>query len=331
MMTIDQKNKKVLVTGAGGFIGSHLCEHLVRQGYNVRAFVRYNSTNSWGWLEKSPLTKEMEIISGDLRDFDSVDKACDDVVSIFHLGALIGIPYSYKSPLAYIRTNIEGTYNVLEAGKRNNVQNILVTSTSEVYGTARYTPIDESHPLQPQSPYSASKIAADNLALSYNMAFNTRVAIARPFNTFGPRQSARAIIPTIITQLLAKKNEISLGSLSPVRDLTFVEDTVAGMVKIAETEDFIGKVVNIGSGAAVSVGELVEKLCKMTGVHPKVVTDDKRVRPEKSEVMKLISDNKLLVSSTGWKPNNTLEQGLQKTIDWFKENNSLYKTDIYNI
>jgi len=331
MMTIDQKNKKVLVTGAGGFIGSHLCEHLVRQGYNVRAFVRYNSTNSWGWLEKSPLTKEMEIISGDLRDFDSVSQASEDVVSIFHLGALIGIPYSYKSPLAYIRTNIEGTYNVLEAGKRNNVQNILVTSTSEVYGTARYTPIDESHPLQPQSPYSASKIAADNLALSYNMAFNTRVAIARPFNTFGPRQSARAIIPTIITQLLAKKNEISLGSLSPVRDLTFVEDTVAGMVKIAETEDFIGKVVNIGSGAAVSVGELVEKLCKMTGVHPKVVTDDKRVRPEKSEVMKLISDNKLLVSSTGWKPNNTLEQGLQKTIDWFKENNSLYKTDIYNI
>lgn len=321
--------KNVLVTGAGGFIGSHLSEYLVRNGLKVRAFVHYNSNSSWGWLDHSPLAKEMEIVSGDIRDFDSVSNAVKGVDEIYHLAALIGIPYSYESPLAYIRTNVEGTYNICEAARRAGTSRVMVTSTSEVYGTAQYVPIDEKHPLQPQSPYSASKIGADNLALSYFSSFGTPVVVARPFNTYGPRQSARAIIPTIATQLLSGAREVKLGSLSPVRDLTFVEDTASAMKQICETDAFLGKTVNAGTGEAVSIGDLFQELCKITGVEAKVITDEKRVRPEKSEVMQLISNNEQLRTVTSWKPQYGLSQGLQLTVDWLRKNIQFYKPDHY--
>lgn len=322
---------KTLVTGAGGFIGSHLCEYLVKQGADVRAFVHYNSQNSWGWLDQSSLSSEMEIVSGDLRDYDSVSHALKGADTVYHLGALIGIPYSYVSPLAYVRTNIEGTYNVLEASRQQRLSRVLITSTSEVYGTAQYVPIDEKHPLQPQSPYSATKIGADNLALSYYNSFELPVSIMRPFNTYGPRQSARAVIPTIITQLLKKMPEMRLGSLTPIRDLTFAEDTASGMVTIAKTSAFVGQVVNIGTGEAVSVGDLFERLKKITGHEPKLTVDDARVRPEKSEVHRLISNNDVLKKQTGWQPKHNIQQGLEKTVAWFVSQLDRYKPEIYNV
>jgi dTDP-glucose 4,6-dehydratase len=319
-----------LVTGAAGFIGSHLCENLARNGERVRAFVHYNSRNDWGWLEKSDYGSQIEVMAGDLRDLDSVLHAVDGTEKVYHLGALIGIPYSYESPLAYIRTNIEGTYNVLEAARHVGVERVLIISTSEVYGTALYIPIDEKHPLQPQSPYSASKIGADNLALSYHLSFDLPVVIARPFNTFGPRQSARAVIPTIATQLLSGIREISLGNLAPRRDLTYVEDTVEAMRLIAMEKLFVGKVVNIGSQKDISVGEIFEKLCTLLKCQATIRSQPDRVRPEKSEVMHLLCDATLLRVTTGWQPRYSLDDGLERTVSWLKEHLAHYKPDTYN-
>lgn len=323
--------KKVLVTGAGGFIGSHLAEELVRRGARVRAFVRYNSQNGWGWLEGSAVKEEIEVYTGDIRDYDSVKSSFQDIQAVFHLAALIGIPYSYTSPLAYVKTNIEGTYNVLQAARESGVEKVIQTSTSEVYGTARYVPIDERHPLQPQSPYSASKIGADNLALSYHHSFNLPVVIARPFNTFGPRQSARAIIPTIITQILNGKKEIILGNLTPTRDLNFVKDTVNGFIKIAESDDIIGEVVNIGSGREISIGDLAQLIAGIMQTDIQIIQDKQRIRPENSEVERLVCDNTKIKRHTGWAPGYTLENGLAETVMWLKENVYYYKPGIYNV
>jgi NAD dependent epimerase/dehydratase len=319
-----------LVTGAAGFIGSHLCENLAKNGEQVRAFIHYNSRNYWGWLEKSDYSNQIEVMTGDLRDMDSVLHAVHGTDKVYHLGALIGIPYSYESPLAYIRTNIEGTYNVLEAACRTGVGRVLITSTSEVYGTALYVPIDEKHPLQPQSPYSASKIGADNLALSYHFSFNLPVVIARPFNTYGPRQSSRAVIPTIATQLLSGITEISLGNLTPRRDLTYVEDTVEAMRLITRENQFVGKVVNIGSQKDISVGEILEKLCTLLKCPATVRVQPERVRPDSSEVMRLLCDVSQLRKATGWVPRHSLDEGLEKTVSWLKDHLALYKPDTYN-
>ncbi len=324
--------KKVLVTGAGGFIGSHLTEHLVRKGYSVKAFVRYNSSSHWGWLETSPLKADIEFFGGDIRDFDSVYAATEGVDRVYHLGALIAIPYSYQSPLAYIRTNVEGTYNVLECARKRNLERVMVTSTSEVYGTAKFAPITEEHPSQPQSPYSASKIAADNISLSYSNSFGTPVVVARPFNTYGPRQSARAIIPTVITQLLQNPHEaLKIGNLSPTRDLTFVEDTVRGMEAVMGEDSFLGRAVNIGNGREISMGDLIEKIGKIIGVVPILSQETVRVRPEKSEVMRLLCDATLLTKTTDWTPSHTLDEGLHKSIEWLKANLGRYKPSLYNI
>lgn len=321
--------KKALVTGAGGFIGSHLTERLINLGYDVRAFIRYNSTSHWGWLENSTHIKEMEIFSGDIRDFDSVRRAMKGCSEVFHLAALIGIPYSYDSPLAYIKTNIEGTYNVLENARDLNIDNVLVTSTSETYGTAQFVPITEKHPLVGQSPYSASKIAADQLAISYWLSFELPVKIARPFNTFGPRQSSRAVIPTIISQIMAGKRKLNLGNLSPTRDLTFVADTVEGMIKISRAKKLNGSVTNIGSGFEISIENLALEIAGICGVKIDFHLAKDRLRPKQSEVERLYCDNSRLVQNTKWQPQSTLRQGLEKTIDWIRENIHQYKTDIY--
>ena len=321
--------KKVLVTGAGGFIGSHLAERLTQLGYDVRAFVRYNSASDWGWLENSPCIKDMEIFSGDIRDFDSVRRAMKGCREVFHLAALIGIPYSYDSPLAYIKTNIEGTYNVLENARDLNIDNIIVTSTSETYGTAQFVPITEKHPLVGQSPYSASKIAADQLALSYWLSFGLPVKIARPFNTFGPRQSSRAIIPTIAGQILAGIRKLNLGNLSPTRDMTFVADTVEGMIKISRFKKLNGSVTNIGSGFEISIKNLALEIADICRVKINFHLSRDRQRPKQSEVERLYCDNNRLVQSTKWQPQFTLRQGLEQTIDWIKDNLHHYKTDIY--
>ncbi|MDP2167704.1 MAG: SDR family NAD(P)-dependent oxidoreductase [Thermodesulfovibrionales bacterium] len=327
------KGKTVLVTGAGGFIGSHLAERLVAEGCRVRAFLRYNSRNFWGWLEQSPLKKDIEVCSGDIRDFDSVIGAMKGVDAVFHLAALIGIPYSYVSPLAYIRTNIEGTYNVLEASRQLGAKRVVCTSTSEVYGTARHVPIKEDHPLQPQSPYSASKISADNTAMSYHLSFGLPLVIARPFNTYGPRQSARAVIPTIITQILSGSKEIRLGAMRPTRDLNFVSDVADGFLRLAECDGAVGKAVNISSMAEISVGDLAGLIKDLTGADCKFVTEEARLRPVGSEVERLMGDNTLISSLTGWKPGHSLREGLSKTVQWFKdeENMKLYKPEIYNV
>ena len=289
--------KKILITGSSGFIGSHLAELCVKHGFSVVAFDRYNTNNNWGWLEDSEYKDDMEIILGDIRDYDSVNKAMNRCDVVFHLAALIGIPYSYVSPLAYIRTNIEGTYNILETAKNLNLEQVIITSTSETYGTAQYTPIDEKHPLVGQSPYSASKIAADQLALSYFRSFDLPVKIVRPFNTFGPRQSARAIIPTIISQLLTGNAQIELGSLSPTRDLTFVYDTCAGFEEIYHSKSLFGEVTNIGMKTETSIRDLAQLIAKTMNVELNIKTTKERIRPQNSEVDKLICDTIILVAN----------------------------------
>ena len=325
------QNTKVLITGAGGFIGSHLVERCVEAGFKVRAFVHYNSRNFHGWLESSPVYNELEVVAGDIRDYDSVLAASDGCDTVFHLAALIGIPYSYVSPQAYIRTNIDGTYNVLQACRTLQTPNILVTSTSETYGTAQYVPIDEKHPAVGQSPYSATKIAADQLAISYHRSFGLPVKIVRPFNTYGPRQSARAIIPTVITQILAGKRELSLGNLAPTRDLTFARDTAAGFLAIAKHNGLHGDPVNIGMGWEISIGDLVQKVASLMGVEVSTASAAERQRVAASEVERLLADASKLRNSTGWAPEYDLERGLRETIAWLEKHHHAYKADLYNV
>lgn len=329
------EGKTVLVTGADGFIGSHLVEALVEAGAKVRALAYYNSFNSWGWLDSLPAETlaKVEVITGDIRDRGTVARLMPGVEVVFHLAALIGIPYSYQSPESYIGTNITGTLNILEEAKIHQPSRVLVTSTSEVYGTARYVPIDEKHPFQGQSPYSATKIGADRLAESYFRSFGTPVTIVRPFNTYGPRQSARAVIPTIISQLLAGKDEIKLGSLSPTRDLVFVKDTVAGFIALAQSEEAIGEEVNIATQSEVSIGDLAKNLISLIRPNARIVSDDERIRPSKSEVERLFGSRGKIKNLTGWEPQYSLEEGLAETITWFSEpsNLSRYKADLYNV
>ena len=322
---------KILITGATGFIGSHLTELFVEKGFNVVAFDRYNPNNHWGWLEDSEYKNDIEVILGDVRDYDSVSKAMKGCDAVFHLAALIGIPYSYVSPLAYIRTNVEGAYNVLEAAKNLELQQVLITSTSETYGTAQYTPIDEKHPLVGQSPYSASKIAADQLAISYYRSFELPVKIVRPFNTYGPRQSARAVIPTIIMQGLNGSKDLKLGNLEPTRDLTFVKDTCNAFLEIYRSKGFLGEVTNVGMNSEVSIGELVKEIMKIMAVDLPVVSEEKRIRPENSEVERLVCNNEKLLNGSSWKPEYDLKRGLLETINWFQENNQSPKAELYHI
>ncbi len=328
-------NKKVLVTGADGFIGSHLVESLFKEGCDLRAFVYYNSFNSWGWIDSLPakIKDSIEIFSGDIRDPNGVRIALKDVDVVFHLAALIAIPYSYHSPDSYVDTNIRGTLNVLQAARDYNIEKILVTSTSEVYGTAQFVPITELHPKQGQSPYSATKIGADHLAESFYRSFNLPVVIVRPFNTYGPRQSARAIIPTIITQLLNGKGQLELGDLSPTRDLLFVKDTVNGFIEIAKTNKLIGEEVNICTGTEISIGELAQKIIDQINPEAKIISDKQRIRPKNSEVFRLLGSNEKIIRDTGWNAKTSLENGIAETINWFREpvNNSNYKFDIYNL
>lgn len=322
--------KKILVTGAGGFIGSHLAERCVALGYSVKAFVRYNSRNTWGWLENSDVMDELEVICGDIRDFDSVFSALEGVDTVFHLAALIGIPYSYISPLAYIRTNVEGTYNVLQAAKMLNTRNIIVTSTSETYGTAQYVPIDEKHPAVAQSPYAATKISADQLAMSFFHSFKMPIKIVRPFNTYGPRQSARAFIPTVITQILDGKKDIKLGNIHPTRDLTYVKDTVNGFVEISKADKLFGEATNVGMKEEIPMDALAKKIAKLMNADIEYNIENRRIRPDGSEVERLCCDNAKLLQSTNWLPEFTLDSGLKETIGWFEKHKKIYKADIYN-
>ena len=332
---MSTKRKLVLITGADGFIGSHLTEVLVNEGYDVRAFVYYNSFNSFGWLDSIPAeTKsKIEFFAGDIRDPNGVREAMRGVDIVFHLAALIAIPFSYHSPDSYIDTNVKGTLNIIQAARDNQVRRVLVTSTSEVYGTAQFVPITESHPKQPQSPYSASKIGADAIADSFYRSFDLPLTIVRPFNTFGPRQSARAVIPTIISQLLNGAVEIKLGDITPTRDLLFVKDTVNGFLKIAECDKLIGHEVNIATQSEITVGDLAQSLINQINPRAKIVSDSVRLRPEKSEVFRLYGSNEKLKSFTDWKQNYSLEEGLSETVEWFckKENLQQYKSDIYNV
>lgn len=324
---------KVLVTGADGFIGSHLVEELVKKGYQVKAFVFYNSFNSWGWLDTMPpnIMDHVEIFQGDIRDPNGVDEAMQDVNAVFHLAALIAIPFSYHSPDTYVDTNIKGTLNVLQAAKKRNIERVLVTSTSEVYGTARYVPIDEKHPFQGQSPYSATKIGADRLAESFYRSFQLPVTIVRPFNTYGPRQSARAVIPTIITQLLSGSTEIKLGSLTPTRDFNYVKDTAHGFIAIYESEKTIGEEINIATQKEISIGALAEELIRQINSKAQIVCDEQRKRPVKSEVNRLLGSNEKIKQLTHWQPKYTFEEGLAETIEFLKGNLDKYKVDIYNL
>ena len=329
------KGKKVVITGADGFIGSHLTERLVEEGCKVKAFCFYNSFNSWGWLDTvNPETlRQLEIFTGDIRDANGVRTALRDADVVFHLAALIAIPFSYHSPESYVDTNIKGTLNILQACRDLNVERVLVTSTSEVYGTANYVPIDELHPRQPQSPYSATKIGADSIAESFHRSFGLPVTIVRPFNTFGPRQSARAVIPSIIIQLLNGKRQIQLGDTTPTRDLVFVKDTVEGFIHAAKTESLIGHDVNIATQSEVSVGEVAKTLIAKIDPRAEIIEDKQRLRPEKSEVYRLFGSGKKLEHATGWKPAYTLDRGLDETISWFSDKKNLagYKADIYNL
>lgn len=325
--------KKVLVTGADGFIGSHLVESLLEKGYEVKAFTMYNSFNTWGWLDTLPKDKlgQIEIFSGDVRDPNGVREALKGMDGIFHLAALIAIPFSYHSPDSYVDTNIKGTLNVLQAARELETERIMVTSTSEVYGTAQYVPIDEKHPFQGQSPYSATKIGADRLAESFYRSFNLPVSIVRPFNTYGPRQSARAVIPTIITQLLSGKEEIKLGSLTPTRDFNYVKDTAAGFIAIAESDRTIGEEINIATQQEISIGELAGEIINQINPKARIICDEQRLRPEKSEVNRLLGSNDKIKSLTDWLPQYTFERGIKETIIWIKRNMDVYKSDIYNL
>jgi NAD dependent epimerase/dehydratase len=329
---MNWKSEKVLVTGAGGFIGSHLVERLVELGANVRALVRYNSRNDWGLLEllPAPVQAHLEVVAGDITDPFGVARALANCAVVFHLAALIAIPYSYLAPAQFVAVNCGGTLNLLEAARQQGVERFVHTSTSETYGTAQYTPIDEKHPLKGQSPYAASKIGADKLAESYHLSFGVPVATIRPFNTYGPRQSARAVIPAIISQALSGE-VIRLGSLTPVRDLNYVSDTVAGFIQVAENPLAIGEVINIGSGKAVSIGELAEKIVTMVGGKKRIVSEETRVRPDASEVMELLCDHTKAKTLLGWQPQVSLETGLEQTVRYIKDNLSCYKPGIYNV
>lgn len=325
--------KKIVITGADGFIGSHLTEALLEAGYNVKAFVYYNSFNNWGWLDTLPKEKlsQIEIFTGDIRDPNGVRTAMKGVDMVFHLAALIAIPFSYHSPDSYVDTNIKGTLNVLQAARDLETSRVLVTSTSEVYGTAQYVPIDEHHPFQGQSPYSATKIGADRLAESFYRSFDMPISIVRPFNTYGPRQSARAVIPTIISQLLAGKEEIKLGSLTPTRDFNFVKDTANGFIEIAKSDKTIGEEINIATQQEISIGELAQEIINQINPNAKIVCEEQRLRPEKSEVNRLLGSNEKIMRLTNWKPQYTFKQGIEETIKWMRENLDAYKTDIYNV
>ena len=331
--------RKILVTGAEGFIGSHLTEALVCQGYDVRAFVMYNSFNSWGWLDHTSkeIKKQIEVFAGDIRDPYGVKEAMKGCDVVLHLAALIAIPYSYHSPDTYVDTNIKGTLNVVQAARELGVEKVVHTSTSEVYGTARFVPITEEHPLQGQSPYSASKIGADQLAMSFYNSFNTPVAIIRPFNTYGPRQSARAVIPTIITQIANGKRAIKLGAVSPTRDFNYVKDTVKGFMAVAGSNKAIGQVINIGSNYEITIGDTVQLIAEVMGVDVEIETDDERLRPEKSEVERLWADNAKAKHLLGWEPDygkrDGFKRGIKETVEWFinQDNLKKYKADVYNI
>jgi len=323
---------KILVTGAGGFIGSHLAEYLVEKGHEVKAFIHYNSWNFWGWLEKSEYINDIEIFSGDIRDYDSVYASMKGIDYVFHLAALVGIPYSYYSSLANVKTNIEGTHNVLHAALELATKRIICCgSSAEAYGTAQYLPIDENHPVNPKSPYAATKAAADQLAQTFYLSFNLPVTLVRSFNIFGPRQSARAVIPTIISQALKGKKEIQLGSLDTIRDYTYVLDSVEGMFQVGLHDKTLGQVVHLGNNKGTSVRELIDIISKLTKAELIIKVDEKRIRPKQSEVLGLECDYSKALNLTGWRPRYTLEEGLEKTIEWSKENLNIYKEGIYNV
>jgi NAD dependent epimerase/dehydratase len=329
-MKLDWTGKRVLVTGAGGFIGSHLTERLVQIGATTRALVHYHSLGTWGWLDHSPLRGDMEVVAGDVCDRDSVCQAMQGAEVVFHLAALIAIPYSYHAPASYVRTNTEGTLNVLQAARTSGVERLVHTSTSEVYGTARYAPMDEQHPLQGQSPYSASKIGADMLAKAFYASFDVPVVTVRPFNTFGPRQSARAVIPSIISQCLAG-DAVRLGNLYPTRDLNFVANTVDGFLKAASAPGVLGRVINLGSGREISIGDLAGLIARLAGSPVTIESDRQRMRPAKSEVDRLLADNTLARELLGWEPVIGLEEGIQRTIEWMKHNMERYRPNVYAI
>ncbi len=334
-MSTKLSGKKILVTGSDGFIGSHLVETLAEAGCQVRAFVYYNSFNSWGWLDglQKDMLAGLDVFTGDIRDPNGVAKAVEGIDVVFHLAALIGIPFSYHSPDSYVDTNVKGTLNILQAARNAGCERVIVTSTSEVYGTAQYVPIDEKHPYQGQSPYSATKIGADRMAESFYRSFNTPVTIVRPFNTYGPRQSARAVIPTVITQLLSGSQEIRLGSLHPTRDLNYVKDTVAGFIAIAQSENTVGEEINIASQQEISIGELAQQIIDKINPSARIVADHIRMRPAGSEVDRLLGSNEKIRSLTGWAPQYSLQRGISETIEWFRNGNHMrqYKADVYNV
>lgn len=328
---MNWQGKRVLVTGAGGFIGSHLTERLVGLGAEVKAMVHYNALGRWGWLDHSPVKNDVQVIAGDIADRDSVRQAMTGVEVVFHLAALIGIPYSYHAPASYVRTNVEGTLNVLQNARDLEVERIVHTSTSEAYGSAQYVPIDEEHPLQGQSPYSATKIGADKLAESFYRSFDVPVATIRPFNTYGPRQSARAVIPTIITQALTQ-SEIHLGNLTPARDLNYVVDTADGFISVASHPQAVGQVINIGTGEDISIGDLAKTILELLGKENlPIVSEAQRKRPDASEVDRLCADNRKAKALLGWEPKFTLREGLQQTIAWVEENLERYRPEIYSL
>ncbi len=330
---MELRNKKILVTGADGFIGSHLVERLIKRGAKVRALSFYNSFNYWGWLEDLINIDKVDVVSGDIRDYKFVNDITKGVDIVFHLASLIAIPYSYKSPLSYIRTNIEGAYNICMASLENNIKKIIHTSTSEVYGTAEYVPIDEKHPLKPQSPYSASKIGADSIAMSFFNSYNLPLVIARPFNTYGPRQSARAIIPSIIVQILSGKKRLEVGNTYPTRDFNFINDTINAFIKIAEKDGIDGEVINFGSGKEISIDDLIKKIIKISKSDIEIVYSDERKRPKSSEVDRLLCDNTKAKEILNYEPEFDIDKGLEITFKWFENSENLkkYKSDIYNV